>query len=165
VVASLILASGLQPQSINCTSSETPPRAQQQDRDNDKIPLQASYSVDCMVGDTRLKGGIVIKDKDDNDPRSGYTANTDQYELTINTGKSNESGIKLDLDVDVTWSNPNYAIRYTFNFEIYGSDGRFGTTTPTPPPTSPTMPRPRSRLAPSTTMVRWISAPLPGSTV
>jgi len=128
VVASLILASGLQPQSINCTSSETPPRAQQQDRDNDKIPLQASYSVDCMVGDTRLKGGIVIKDKDDNDPRSGYTVNTDQYELTINTGKSNESGIKLDLDVDVTWSNPNYAIRYTFNFEIYGSDGRFGTT-------------------------------------
>ena len=127
-VANLILASGLDPQAINCTASETPPRAQQQDLDNDKIPLQASYAVDCTVGDTRLKGGIVIKDKNDNDPRSGYTVNTDQYELTFNTGKFNESGIKLDLDVDVTWSNPDYAVRYNFNFDIYGSDGRFGTT-------------------------------------
>lgn len=127
-VANLILASGLEPQAITCTASETPPKAQQQDLDNDKIPLQASYAVDCTVGDTRLKGGIVIKDKNDNDPRSGYTVDTNQYELTFNTGKANESGIKLDLDVDSTWSNPNYAVRYNFNFEIYGSDGRFGTT-------------------------------------
>lgn len=127
-VASLILASGLDPQAINCTASETPPKTQQQDLDNDKIPLQASYSVDCTVGDTRLKGAIVLKDNDDNNPRSGYTVDTDQYELTFNTGKANESGLKLDLDVDVTWSNPSYAVRYNFNFEIYGSDGRFGTT-------------------------------------
>lgn len=127
-VANLILASGLQPQSINCTASETPPKAQQQDLDNDKIPLEATYRVDCTVGDTRLRGGILLRDKDDNNPRSGYTVDTDQYELTFNTGKPNESGIQLDLDVDVTWSNPNYAVRYNFNFEIYGSDGRFGTT-------------------------------------
>ncbi len=127
-VANVILASGLEPQSIDCTASETPPRAQQQDLDNDKIPLQASYQVNCSVGDTRLKGSIVLKDKNDNDPKSGYTVDTDQYELTFNTGKPNESGLKLDLDVDVTWSNPNYAVRYNFNFEIYGSDGRFGTT-------------------------------------
>ncbi|GIW24827.1 hypothetical protein [Meiothermus sp.] len=127
-VANILLASGLEPQSINCTASETPPKAQQQDLDNDKIPLQARYQVDCTVGDTRLKGGILLKDKDDNNPKSGYTVDTDQYELTFNTGKANESGLKLDLDVDVTWSNPNYAVRYSFNFEIYGSDGRFGTT-------------------------------------
>ncbi|WP_240637067.1 hypothetical protein [Meiothermus hypogaeus] len=127
-VANLILASGLPPQSINCTASETPPKAQQQDLDNDKIPLQATYRVDCTVGDTRLRGGIVLRDKDDNNPASGYTIDTDQYELTLNTGKSNESGVKLDLDLDVTWNNPNYAVRYNFNFEIYGSDGRFGTT-------------------------------------
>lgn len=84
--------------------------------------------MDCTVGDTRLRGGILLRDKDDNNPRSGYTVDTDQYELTFNTGKPNESGIQLDLDVDVTWSNPNYAVRYNFNFEIYGSDGRFGTT-------------------------------------
>jgi hypothetical protein len=127
-VANLILASGLEPQAINCTASETPPKAQQQDLDNDKIPLQARYFVDCTVGDTRLRGAIVLKDKDDNNPRSGYTIDTDQYELTFNTGKANESGLKLDLDVDVTWSNPNYAVRYNFNFEIYGSNRRFGTT-------------------------------------
>lgn len=127
-VANVVLASGLEAQSIDCTASENPPKAQQQDLDNDKIPLQASYQVDCRVGDTRLKGGILLKDKNDNDPKSGYTLDTNQYELTFNTGKSNESGIKLDLDVDVTWSNPNYAVRYNFNFEIYGSDGRFGTT-------------------------------------
>lgn len=127
-VANILLASGLEPQSINCTASENPPKAQQQDLDNDKIPLEARYQVDCTVGDTRLKGGIVLRDKNDNDPKSGYTLDTNQYELTFNTGKSNESGLKLDLDVDVTWSNPNYAVRYNFNFEIYGSDGRFGTT-------------------------------------
>ncbi|GIW35724.1 hypothetical protein [Meiothermus sp.] len=127
-VANLILASGLQPQSINCTASETPPKAQQQDLDNDKIPLQATYRVDCTVGDTRLRGGIVLRDKDDNNPTSGYTVDTDQYQLTFNTGKSNESGVKLDLDLDVTWNNPNYAVRYNFNFEIYGSDGLYGTT-------------------------------------
>lgn len=127
-VASLILASGLDPQAINCTASETPPKAQQQDLDNDKIPLQASYTVDCTVGDTRLRGAIAIKDKSDNDPRSGYTIDTNQYELTFNTGKANESGLKLDLDVDVNRNNPDYSVRYNFNFEIYGSDGRFGTT-------------------------------------
>ncbi len=127
-VANLIMASGLEPQAINCTASETPPRAQQQDLDNDKIPLQASYQVDCTVGTTRLKGAVRLRDKDDNNPKSGYTVDTDQYELTFNTGTASESGIKLDLDVDVTWNNPNYAVRYNFNFEIYDSNGRFGTT-------------------------------------
>lgn len=127
-VANVILASGLEPQTIVCRVDEDPPKAQQQDLDNDKIPLRASSQVNCKEGDTQFKGGIVLRDKNDNDPKSGYTLDTNQYELTFNTGKSNESGLKLDLDVDVTWSNPNYAVRYNFNFEIYGSDGRFGTT-------------------------------------
>ncbi|WP_295395282.1 hypothetical protein [Meiothermus sp.] len=127
-VANILLASGLEPQSIDCSTRKTPPEADQQDLDNDKIPREARYQVDCKVNDTRLRGSILLKDKDDNNPTSGYTLDTDQYELTFNTGKPNESGIKLDLDVDVTRNNPNYAIRYNFNLEIYGDGKRLGTT-------------------------------------
>lgn len=122
-VASLILASGLDAQSISCTASTTPSNPQDQDRDS--IPVQATFAVDCRVESAYLRGKITLQDKDDNDPKSGYVLNTDQYELSFNTGTANQSGLKLDLDLEVNHKNPNYDIRYNFYFEAYKPGKRY----------------------------------------
>ncbi|AWR85903.1 hypothetical protein [Meiothermus taiwanensis] len=122
-VASLILASGLDAQSISCNASTSP--SNPQDLDGDGIPLQATFSVDCRVESTYLKGKITLRDQDDNNRKSGYALDTDQYELSFNTGTANQSGLKLDLDVDLNWRNPNYDIRYNFYFEAYKPGKRY----------------------------------------
>jgi|UniRef100_A0A7C3DIW4 hypothetical protein len=122
-VANLILASGLDAQSISCTASTTP--SNPQDQDQDSIPLQATFAMDCRVGSTYLKGKVALQDRDDNDPKSGYILNTDQYELSFNTGTANQSGLKLDLDLEINRKNPNYDIRYNFYLEAYKPGKRY----------------------------------------
>jgi len=110
------LGTELQTAALNCTVNTT---GNTQDQDNDKIPVRVSYSADCSQNNNLFRARMSLTDKDDNNRRSGYTLNTDTFQLILNSGRSNESGLILDLDIDLNLQNPNYSLRHNFNLTLY----------------------------------------------
>ncbi|RIH81960.1 hypothetical protein Mlute_02644 [Meiothermus luteus] len=116
-VAALVQASNLNPQDAQCGVNVSPTNPPDQDQDG--IPAQASFTLDCQETAGSFNFRLRLQDKDDRNPKSGYVLQTDQYELTLYPGTPSEVRIKLDLDLDLTQKNPGYDIGYNFYFEVY----------------------------------------------
>ncbi len=116
LVASLNAANIL-PQAIDCFSENTP----SVDKDNDGVPANGFYIIDCTLTNNQngssvsLSGSSRVQDKDDNDPKSGYKVETDEFELRAVNSQGQTSYLKLDLDVDITKQSSNYSVAYNFN--------------------------------------------------
>lgn len=70
------------------------------DSDGDEIPLSLKVVFDCSDGSSRFEGTVVIKDKDDSDRDSGFSADVD-----LRTESPDEAGgrvvVRVDYVVDV----------------------------------------------------------------
>ncbi len=135
-IAALGAAMGfdLEPASLACSVNSS---GNTQDQDRDGVPVGASYTADCQQGNNSFKARMSLRDKDDNDPRSGYVLDTQEFQLVLNKGQSNETGLVLDLDLDLTQRNPNYNLYHNFSLTLYNRSNRYNlaytyTTTYTP---------------------------------
>lgn len=125
VLLNILETSGVDPQQgADCFEDKNA----SEDRDNDGVPLMASYEIDCTLtgvnsSNISLKGTINLSDKDDNDSTSGYTGRIDNYTLGARTRQGDEGSLNLDLSIDVTANNPNYSVDYSVSLSGSGADG------------------------------------------
>ncbi len=124
-LAALFNAANILPQAIDCFSENNP----SVDKDDDGVPVNGSYIIDCTVTNDQngsslsLSGSSRVQDKDDNDPKSGYNVNTDEFELRAVNSQGQTSYLKLDLDVNITKQSSSYSVAYNFNLAAKGFIG------------------------------------------
>lgn len=87
------------------------------DDDEDGVPANASFTVDCTFEDgsttVTLDGSMAVQDDDDSDPLSGYDVTIDNFGFSIlNNDNGNEIVRSFDLAFDLdkaTGPNPGYS--------------------------------------------------------
>ena len=92
------------------------------DSDGDEIPLSLTISFNCSDPSIRIAGKVVLKDKDDNDPDSGFSADID-LRIEASDEVSGRSVTGFDFAVDVTELSSSgtalaYDISYAGNFSL-----------------------------------------------
>lgn len=98
------------------------------DEDDDGVPQNASFSVDCTFEDgirtVALEGAMTVQDDDDADPLSGYDVVIENFGFSIvNRNNGNEFVRTFDLlfDLDlVPGPNPSYAVTVDFDYNHIG---------------------------------------------
>ena len=110
-------AANVLPQAIDCFSENNPSI----DKDNDGVPADGFYIIDCTLTNDQngssvsLSGSSRVQDTDDDDPKSGYKVDTDEFELRAINSQGQISYLKLDLDVYIIKESLSYSVAYNFN--------------------------------------------------
>ena len=84
-----------------------------EDKDGDGYPKEAIYELNCEFGDYVIKGKIIIQDKDDNDPTSGFYVEIDNL-----TYSSQQISFSMDATYDVRKTQTSWDghIKYSFTY-------------------------------------------------
>ena len=122
------------------------------DRDGDEIPQSLTISFNCSDASTNTAGTIVVKDKDDTDPDSGFSADVDlriddsddrstlDFDFVVDVSRRASSGTALAYDIsyagNISFEIPGVALKASYDLDmrhegmftagVISLDGSFG---------------------------------------
>lgn len=131
--ASSLQAQGVGGQLLDCRSTLDPTNPT--NADGDLVPARLSKSTDCTIRSDQTgaglsyKGSVLIEDKDDTRPKSGFKVSNNTYTLNFfgdgGMTAAPVSSLFYKHNVDLTWNNPNYSIASEFEFSGSSGEGSF----------------------------------------